>query len=75
MRVLYLMKPKVCPEYKSTLLSWIFFAQFDRVIWKGFKEKLTEEDLWALEKDMQSASIVKRFESKWHPTREVLKNK
>ncbi|XKL66881.1 hypothetical protein PGB90_010301 [Kerria lacca] len=58
----------VSPENESSFVSKILFIWFDRLIWKGYKKPLENDDLWNLDHDNTSASIVPKFEKSWNAT-------
>lgn len=57
-----------CPEHSSSFLSKMLYIWFDKFAWKGYKNPLKDEDVWGLDYEMRSSTIVKRFESYWHLT-------
>uniref|UniRef100_A0A8D0BHI1 ATP-binding cassette sub-family C member 6 n=1 Tax=Salvator merianae TaxID=96440 RepID=A0A8D0BHI1_SALMN len=47
-----------CPEATASFPSKITFWWFFRLLWKGYKQPLTTEDLWSLAEENSSEEIV-----------------
>ncbi|NXC38211.1 MRP1 protein, partial [Penelope pileata] len=57
--------PNQCPEASSTFLSKITYWWFSGLVWKGYRQPLGVDDLWAVRKEDSSAEIVAWAEREW----------
>ena len=58
------------PEANATFVSKMFFAWFDGLIWKGWKNPLKADDLYELNPDDHSTHILPKWEENWQKQRE-----
>lgn len=58
-------KQNPCPEAHSSFLSKIFFAWFDRLAWKGYRNPLVQEDLWEMNPEDTSKEVMPLFAKYW----------
>ncbi|KAM4852275.1 ATP-binding cassette sub-family C member 2 [Thomomys bottae] len=61
------------PSSTASFLSSITFSWYDSVVLKGYKQPLTLEDLWDVNEDIKTKSVVSKFEV--FMTRELQKAK
>ena len=54
-----------CPEESSSFLSRITFNWFFRLAWRGFRQPLTQADVWQLDDYDKASHIDEIFRSKW----------
>uniref|UniRef100_A0A8D0DKY0 ABC-type glutathione-S-conjugate transporter n=1 Tax=Salvator merianae TaxID=96440 RepID=A0A8D0DKY0_SALMN len=59
-----------CPEATASFPSKITFWWFFRLLWKGYKQPLTTEDLWSLAEENSSEEIVAKVGAAWRKNRE-----
>ncbi|CAF0948802.1 unnamed protein product, partial [Brachionus calyciflorus] len=58
--------PKLYPESNVNLLSWLTFNWINRLIYRGYKNNLTRNDVWDLDKDNSSKVLGDELEMKWN---------
>uniref|UniRef100_A0A8C5L1D2 ATP-binding cassette, sub-family member 2 n=1 Tax=Jaculus jaculus TaxID=51337 RepID=A0A8C5L1D2_JACJA len=51
------------PSSTASFLSSITFSWFDRMVVKGYKQPLTLEDIWDVDEEIKTKSVVSRFEA------------
>ncbi|XP_022900245.2 multidrug resistance-associated protein 1 isoform X2 [Onthophagus taurus] len=56
---------KPCPELKSSFLSKIFYAWFDPLAWKGYRNPLETKDLWDMNPSDAAYEVVPQYEKHW----------
>ncbi|CAG7725610.1 unnamed protein product, partial [Allacma fusca] len=56
-----------CPELTASVPSQLTFQWFWPLAWLGYKKPLEFSDLWDLNPDDKSATLVKNFQSYWKP--------
>ncbi|KAK3091915.1 hypothetical protein FSP39_023706 [Pinctada imbricata] len=54
-----------CPEGQATFLSRITFWWFTSLVVQGYKKALERKDLWQLNQDDASATVVPHFDKCW----------
>jgi len=59
-------QPNPCPEMSANFLSTITFWWFSGLLIQGYKKDLTREDLWTLNPQDLSNSVVPKFEYQWN---------
>lgn len=64
---------KRCPEESASFLSKILFAWFEVLAWKGYRNPLEYKDLWDLNTEDKSSSLVPVFEKQWQKSVEKAK--
>ena len=57
------------PEVNATFVSKMFFAWFDGMILKGWKNPLKADDLYDLHPEDSSSHIIPRWEENWEKQR------
>uniref|UniRef100_A0A8C3L2L3 ABC-type glutathione-S-conjugate transporter n=1 Tax=Chrysolophus pictus TaxID=9089 RepID=A0A8C3L2L3_CHRPC len=58
-------KANQCPEANSSFLSKITYWWFSGLVWKGCRQSLGVDDLWAVRKEDSSEEIVAWAEREW----------
>uniref|UniRef100_A0A669QY19 ABC-type glutathione-S-conjugate transporter n=1 Tax=Phasianus colchicus TaxID=9054 RepID=A0A669QY19_PHACC len=58
-------KANQCPEANSSFLSKITYWWFSGLVWKGCRQSLGVDDLWAVRKEDSSEEIVGWAEREW----------
>ena len=53
------------PEKGASYLSQLLFVWFDSIVWKGWRKRLDYKDLWDLNEEDRSATIVPVFAEIW----------
>ncbi|KAL4217443.1 hypothetical protein ACF0H5_023893 [Mactra antiquata] len=66
---------KSCPELRVSFLSRITFHWMQSLILTGYKNPLTEADLFTLNPVDQSGNVVRRFEENWKKQEAELQRK
>ncbi|KAK8386783.1 hypothetical protein O3P69_017907 [Scylla paramamosain] len=56
------------PETSASFLSRITFAWLDSLIWKGYRKPLVQEDMWNLQYENATNTIVGRWDKNWKKT-------
>ncbi|XP_045104248.1 multidrug resistance-associated protein 1-like isoform X3 [Portunus trituberculatus] len=56
------------PETSASFLSRITFAWLDPLIWKGYRNPLVQEDMWNLQYENATNTIVGRWDKNWKRT-------
>ncbi|XP_019491823.1 PREDICTED: canalicular multispecific organic anion transporter 1 [Hipposideros armiger] len=51
------------PSLTASFLSSITFSWYDSIILKGYKHPLTLEDVWDVDEDIQTTTLVSKFET------------
>ncbi|XP_059720647.1 ATP-binding cassette sub-family C member 3 isoform X1 [Haemorhous mexicanus] len=64
-----------CPELKSGFLSQLTFWWFTSMAIHGYKRPLEEKDLWSLNKDDTSKTIVQQLSKEWDREKAECKQK
>ncbi|KAF5296657.1 hypothetical protein FQR65_LT10197 [Abscondita terminalis] len=59
---------KACPEEGASFLSRIFYRWFDVMAWRGFRNPLTNNDLWDLRHEDMAKEIYPTFDKHWQNT-------
>ncbi|GAB0095977.1 multidrug resistance-associated protein 1 [Sergentomyia squamirostris] len=54
------------PELSSSFLRKLFFQWFDPMTWKGYRRPLEISDMWDLNEDDQTRSLVPDFDKYWY---------
>ncbi|KAL7641498.1 UNVERIFIED_CONTAM: hypothetical protein RMT77_007369 [Armadillidium vulgare] len=57
--------PKYSPELDASFLSKITFSWLDRLIWKGYRNPLKQEDLYDLPPGKITNEMLKRWDANW----------
>ncbi|CAF1062060.1 unnamed protein product, partial [Brachionus calyciflorus] len=60
------MQKKLYPESNVNLLSWLTFNWISRLIYRGYKNNLTRNDVWDLDKDNSSKVLGDELEMEWN---------
>ena len=61
-----LQKPN--PETSASFLSRLTFAWLDPLIWKGYRRPLVQDDMWSLQYENSTSTIVGRWDKNWKKT-------
>jgi len=54
---------KPCPKIGASYFSKIFYFWSDRLLWRGYRNPLTPEDLWQVDPKFTSRGVVPIFDS------------
>ncbi|XP_059614039.1 multidrug resistance-associated protein 1-like [Phlebotomus argentipes] len=57
---------KPSPEISSSFLRKLFFQWFDPMTWKGYRKPLEISDMWDLNTEDQSRSLIPGFDKHWY---------
>ncbi|KAJ8319362.1 hypothetical protein KUTeg_004453 [Tegillarca granosa] len=63
--VLLIQDKNACPENNSSVLSRITFWWFSSLVVQGYKRALVRDDLWSLNEEDKSSTVVPKFEKHW----------
>lgn len=55
-----------CPESQSSFLSKMFFAWFDKLAWKGYRNPLEHKDLWDMNPEDTCKEVMPLFAKHWN---------
>uniref|UniRef100_A0A1B0D0A2 ABC-type glutathione-S-conjugate transporter n=1 Tax=Phlebotomus papatasi TaxID=29031 RepID=A0A1B0D0A2_PHLPP len=66
---------KPSPELSSSFLRKLFFQWFDPMTWKGYRRPLEIDDMWDLNTDDRSRSLVPDFDKYWYQSVEKNRTK
>ncbi|XP_037025227.1 multidrug resistance-associated protein 1 isoform X2 [Bradysia coprophila] len=55
-----------CPETQSSFISKMFFAWFDKMAWKGYRNPLEHKDLWDMNPEDTSKEVMPLFAKYWN---------
>ncbi|CAF1078170.1 unnamed protein product [Brachionus calyciflorus] len=58
--------PKLYPESNVNLLSWLTFNWVSRLIYRGYKNNLTSNDVWNIDEDNLSKPLGDKLEMEWN---------
>lgn len=61
------------PESTSSLISFITYTWLDKLIWKGYKNALTPDQIWSLAESDYALNVLKGFEAAKTTTRFSIK--
>uniref|UniRef100_A0A1L8E4B5 ABC-type glutathione-S-conjugate transporter n=2 Tax=Nyssomyia neivai TaxID=330878 RepID=A0A1L8E4B5_9DIPT len=57
---------KPSPEISASFLRKLFFQWFDPMTWKGYRKPLEVSDMWDLNEEDQSRTLVPPFDKYWY---------
>ncbi|KAJ8313000.1 hypothetical protein KUTeg_010373, partial [Tegillarca granosa] len=55
-----------CPERKASVLNKLYFWWMNSIVFKAYKTRLYEDDLWSLNPKDQSVNIIPDFDRRWN---------
>ncbi|XP_014250192.1 multidrug resistance-associated protein 1-like [Cimex lectularius] len=55
-----------CPEYNASFPSQLFFTWFDSFIFRGYRQPLTNSDLWNMNYEDMSRAVIPQFDKYWN---------
>jgi len=64
---------KLCPEKSSCFYSRATFHWFTRMVYKGYKQPIVEDDLWILNDTEKSGRSARHFLKNWNAERRLCK--
>ncbi|KAK3084438.1 hypothetical protein FSP39_013539 [Pinctada imbricata] len=56
---------RVCPEMESSILNRLYFWWMNKIVVTAYRKTITEDDIWALNTDDRSETLVPRFQTNW----------
>nr|QGP74117.1 ABCC transporter [Sedum alfredii] len=56
---------EVCPERRVSILNWLFFEWMTPLMQKGYKQPITENDVWKLDAWDQTEKLREKFQICW----------
>ncbi|KAL3882083.1 hypothetical protein ACJMK2_028455 [Sinanodonta woodiana] len=64
---------RVCPLVRASFLSRITFWWMNRLVWTGYKNPLSVDDVFPLHPNIKSSTVVSRFNNTWQKELQTLR--